>query len=251
MKLVEVMASVDRVAKNGNNASQGYKYAQAADVYDAVRAELARRFVLLVPRLDKVEFQAIKTNNDKSMTLCSWFGAFDFTDAETGEVVTVKAFGQGSDSGDKAGYKAITGATKSIIVQMFLIPTGDDPENEGKAGKPQLPPPAGLASVKSKMPQPAGTPSATSGSMGADVGAAFPNYGRLKGAPIHGAPMQDLEYYKSGALKTLNDPAKANFHVKERALLAQIEAEIAAQRRPATGASGNEPLPPGDADAPF
>lgn len=58
----------------------------------------------------------------------------------------------------------------------------------------------------------------------------FPNYGRSRGAPIHGASVQDLEYYAAGARRTLADPGKARFHDKERALLAAIEAELERQQ---------------------
>lgn len=61
-------------------------------------------------------------------------------------------------------------------------------------------------------------------------GASLPNYGRRKGEPIEGCPIADLEYYANGARRSLDDPAKARWHDKERALLAAIEAEIARQR---------------------
>jgi hypothetical protein len=83
----------------------------------------------------------------------------------------------------------------------------------------------------------------------------FPNYGRSRGQPIAGASMQDLEFYANGARRTLNDPNKARFHDKERALLAAIEAEIA--RRSTGGDDGppphqdSEAPPPADEDPPF
>jgi hypothetical protein len=95
---------------------------------------------------------------------------------------------------------------------------------------------------------------------GGGDGAVFPNYGRSKGGPIRGATMQDLEYYANGARRSLNDPGKARWHDKERALLAAIEAEIARQRgggggdeeggsSPAMG--DGEPPPHTDDDIPF
>ncbi len=88
------------------------------------------------------------------------------------------------------------------------------------------------------------------GGGGGDMsGGVFPNYGRSKGMPIKGASMQDLEFYKNGAKRTLSDPGKARFHDKERQLLAQIDAEIA--RQGGGGGGDDEPPPPGDEDAPF
>jgi hypothetical protein len=57
----------------------------------------------------------------------------------------------------------------------------------------------------------------------------FPPYGRSKGAPVSGASLNDLEFYRNGCLRTLADESKARWHDKERVLLAAIEAEIARQ----------------------
>lgn len=48
---------------------------------------------------------------------------------ETGEKIEVPWIGQGADKGDKGCYKAITGGYKTFLMKMFMIPTGDDPEN--------------------------------------------------------------------------------------------------------------------------
>jgi len=42
----------------------------------------------------------------------------------------VKVAGEGLDAGDKAPYKAMTGALKYALLQSFLLATGDDPEEE-------------------------------------------------------------------------------------------------------------------------
>ena len=80
-----------------------------------------------------------------------------------------------------------------------------------------------------------------------DAPSVFPPYGRSKGAPIHGASIQDLEFYANGARRTLGDPSKARFHDKERILLGIIEAELGRQRDEPTSDGG---IPPhGDDDA--
>ena len=38
--------------------------------------------------------------------------------------------GEGADTGDKAPYKAMTGALKYALLQSFLLASGDDPEDE-------------------------------------------------------------------------------------------------------------------------
>jgi hypothetical protein len=55
---------------------------------------------------------------------------FKLSDIETGfyEVTTIT--GEGIDKGDKAGYKAYTGALKYYLANTFMVATGDDPEKE-------------------------------------------------------------------------------------------------------------------------
>jgi hypothetical protein len=67
-------------------------------------------------------------------------------------------------------------------------------------------------------------------SSSSEQGMVLPPYGRSKGAPIAGASVQDLEFYIGGCRRTLDDPAKARWHDKERVLLAALEAELARQR---------------------
>ena len=56
--------------------------------------------------------------------------SYSFVDVDTAEEITVKTAGEGLDSGDKAPYKAMTGALKYALLQSFLLATGDDPEEE-------------------------------------------------------------------------------------------------------------------------
>lgn len=55
---------------------------------------------------------------------------FILTDIDTGfyEVTTIT--GEGIDKGDKAGYKAYTGALKYYLANTFMVATGDDPEKD-------------------------------------------------------------------------------------------------------------------------
>jgi hypothetical protein len=50
----------------------------------------------------------------------AWWGFFS---------ARVRVAGEGADAGDKAPYKAMTGALKYVL-QSFLLSTGDDPEDE-------------------------------------------------------------------------------------------------------------------------
>lgn len=53
---------------------------------------------------------------------------FVLFDVETGFYETSTITGEGMDKGDKAGYKAYTGALKYFLANTFMVATGDDPE---------------------------------------------------------------------------------------------------------------------------
>lgn len=53
-------------------------------------------------------------------------------DIDTGYSESSRHTGEGLDRGDKAGYKATTGAIKRFLSSTFLVATQDDPEREDK-----------------------------------------------------------------------------------------------------------------------
>lgn len=55
---------------------------------------------------------------------------FTLIDTETGFYEESEITGEGFDKGDKAGYKAYTGALKYYLANTFLVATGDDLETE-------------------------------------------------------------------------------------------------------------------------
>lgn len=55
---------------------------------------------------------------------------FELMDIETGFGETTVITGEGIDKGDKAGYKAYTGALKYYLANTFMVATGDDPEKD-------------------------------------------------------------------------------------------------------------------------
>ncbi len=125
-KLAKVMEAVGYVPKTGNNTALGYKFVQASAVADKVRAELARLNVAMVPTSVDVISEGLTPSGKQ--TLLTLRFTWTLTDGDTGETISFQSIGTGSDSGDKAAYKAATGALKYALLTGFLIPTGDDPE---------------------------------------------------------------------------------------------------------------------------
>lgn len=127
-KLAEIMGEIGRITKGGTNSAQGYKYVMASQVADAVREKLAAHNIIMLPvGADVVE--STRTPSEKQSLLTIRF-TWRFIDGDSGETLDFQSVGTGADSGDKAAYKATTGAIKYALLTAFLIPTGDDPEND-------------------------------------------------------------------------------------------------------------------------
>lgn len=64
---------------------------------------------------------------------------------------------------------------------------------------------------------------------GGGGGAVFPPYGRNKGQPIYGAPLEQLEWYANNTVKSINDPSKARWLENNQRQLDALNAEIQRQ----------------------
>lgn len=127
-KLAEIMKEVGYIQKGGTNSAQGYKYVMASQVADAIREKLADKNIIMIPASAEV-IDTGRTPSEKQALLTIKF-TWRFIDGDSGETIDFESVGSGADSGDKAPYKAATGALKYALLTAFLIPTGEDPEND-------------------------------------------------------------------------------------------------------------------------
>ena len=78
---------------------------------------------------------------------------FTLIDCDTGFFETSIISGEGMDKGDKAGYKADTGALKYYFANTFMVATGDDAEN-GDENPRNAPNKTKETSKKQPIPEP-------------------------------------------------------------------------------------------------
>jgi hypothetical protein len=131
-KLAEVVLSVSSVEKRGHNDFHDYDYATAADVLEAVRRGLAERHVVIIPRVTGQQVLTKERQGKAPEFITTAEMKLTLLDGETGETMECPWLGCGQDSGDKGIYKALTGGYKYFLLQLFMIPTGDDPEKSTK-----------------------------------------------------------------------------------------------------------------------
>ena len=128
-KLAEVRRRIGYIQKRGHNERFNYSYVTAADIAGAIGDLLAELGVIVIPRLEEISYESAAARGD-AVRMARVVMAYSFSDVDSGEEIVAKVAGQGLDSGDKAPYKAMTGALKYALLQSFLLATGDDPEDE-------------------------------------------------------------------------------------------------------------------------
>lgn len=114
--------------ESGNNAYDHYSYFSEAQ-YKKLATELFSCY-LLEHKFDVLDVEDIVgTNGQPNGRRVKIL--FELYDVETGYCEKTTVYGEGIDKGDKALYKAFTGALKSYLANTFLIATGNEPENDG------------------------------------------------------------------------------------------------------------------------
>lgn len=133
-KLRAIMTDVDYIQKDKTNDFHRYKYASEQAIKEALHKALVEHKVIFTlqaqnPRI--VSWQAVNQKGQSvELNATNVDCTYTFTDIDDGSQVSGAFVGSGSGRDDKGVYAAITGAIKYILTSTFLIPTGDDPEND-------------------------------------------------------------------------------------------------------------------------
>jgi len=139
-KIPAMMADVQKIAKDRQNVAQKYSFRGIDDVYNALHDVFAKHKVFTVPVVLDAKHEERKSKSGGVLIYRIYTIKYTFY-AEDGSSVESIVIGEGMDSGDKAGNKALSVAHKYALLQLLLIPTDDpkDPENESHQvnGKPQ------------------------------------------------------------------------------------------------------------------
>lgn len=263
------MAAVERVSKSGHNDHFNYDFVTEADITSAVRAEMARRQLMIVPSAVDAKVEPV---GEKGQRIFTQKMRFTVMDGESGESFAFDMYGQGADSMDKGAFKSTTGAVKYALLKLFLIPTGDDPERDRPRNATASPPSGanGLRTKVLKKPTPPSAPNITAAAQSAassiraghDRSLVYP-FGNCKGQPISSPKVDDnsIAFWLNRLLQENADPSKSKWHAKNSQTIATLQAEQRyrlAQQAAETGApvpyssdGADEPPPPGDEDAPF
>lgn len=230
VKLAQVMAEIHRIPKRGKNDFHGYSYATESDITEAIRAELSKRHVMILPRVTGKDIQQTTSEKGKAGLLAYVDMTFTLIDGESGEALECPWLGVGEDRGDKAVYKAFTGATKYFLLKLFLIPTGDDPEKDARK-------PKGKADDAGMEEPPLPDPSSDAGVILAVADA----LSQVTGTPIGRVIVAASSFTKDGKTRSFDDPRRVSSVKWLKATREKLEREL--QEKGAKAAVGDTPLP--------
>ena len=118
-----ILAALPAIGKNQRNVSQGFNFRGVDDVLNALNPLLSEHGVIVVPyRVLGRETSERRTAKGGTLYEVSLHVRYRFF-GPAGDYLEAEGWGEGTDSGDKATPKAMTGAYKYVLFQAFSIST--------------------------------------------------------------------------------------------------------------------------------
>lgn len=117
-----VLADLPAIGKNQKNVQQGFMFRGVDDVLNALNPILAKHGVFYVPDVLERIYSQRPTKGGSIMHTVDLHVRYRFYGPK-GDYVEASGWGEGTDNGDKATNKAMTGAQKYVLFQVFAIST--------------------------------------------------------------------------------------------------------------------------------
>lgn len=118
--LAAVVSAMPAIGKTEENREQGYKFRGIESMTAAAGPLLGKHGVVIVPQVRERIYEERTTRNNRPMYVVHLRVRFRIY-GPAGDYVTAEAWGEGTDMGDKATNKAMTGAFKYMLGQLLVI----------------------------------------------------------------------------------------------------------------------------------
>lgn len=150
--MIGIVGDLPAIGKTQENKGQDFKFRGIDDVLGALKPLLKRYGVYYVPDVIERLTELRTTRNGGTLYVVHLHIRFTFY-AIDGSWVAATAWGEGSDSGDKATPKAHTGAQKSALNAVLSVATNevilDDPDRTSpEESSPYVVPPEGWTTIE-------------------------------------------------------------------------------------------------------
>jgi hypothetical protein len=135
-RIADVLADLPAIGKDQRNAQQGFNFRGIDDVLNALNPMLAKHGVFYVPEVLERVTEERATKSGGVMYVTHLHVRYRFYGLK-GDYIEASGWGEGTDSGDKATPKAMTGAMKYVLFQTFAISTEEASKNDSDAHTPE------------------------------------------------------------------------------------------------------------------
>jgi len=123
--IAAAMQDLRAVEKTSRNETQGYVYRGADAVINAAAPVLRRHGIVTVPTVETAEYVLVEYGTKLTrMTSARVLVSFRLY-GPAGDHVIATVSAEGADTGDKAMTKALTVAYRTMLTQVFALPTAD------------------------------------------------------------------------------------------------------------------------------
>lgn len=132
-----VLAALPAIGKNQRNAQQGFNFRGIDDVLNALNPLLSEHGVIIVPHR-VIERTAGQRTTAKGGVMYEVGLHVQYRIyGPAGDYIEAEAWGEGTDSGDKATPKAMTGAYKYMLFEAFSISTEEASKTDADRHSPE------------------------------------------------------------------------------------------------------------------
>jgi hypothetical protein len=130
-RLLAIMAEAGTIKKLGFNEFDKYSYVKESDIAEKMQALFVKHGVFVTNSVIENTTQTVVNSKGNPQLLSQVVSLYTFINADNpSEKHEVRAVGDGMDRGDKAVYKALTGAHKYMLIRNFNLGSEEDSEKE-------------------------------------------------------------------------------------------------------------------------
>lgn len=140
-RLLAIMAEAGTIKKMGFNEFDKYSYVKESDISEKLQSLYVRHGVFCLNSIKSANTIQVTSSTGKPQNYSTVVAEYTFINVDNPEDrITVEAVGEGADRGDKAIYKALTGAHKYFLIRNFNLGSEEDAEKESpEVSKPVQP----------------------------------------------------------------------------------------------------------------
>lgn len=128
-RMAAILGELPAIGKNQENTGQGFMFRGIDDVLNELNPLLAKHGVYFVPDVvERIDEKRPASGNriNHAVHLHVRYRFYGLA----GDYVEASGWGEGTDMGDKATNKAMTGAMKYVLFQTFAISTGEASDSD-------------------------------------------------------------------------------------------------------------------------